>query len=149
MNWMDWKPIETASERAEPAAYRIALLDAAGTPYPINRMLGTDLAGLLSIGRTNSMESRRRQFLSGMTRCYGHSEGNLLHLLLRFSRLKDAVPNARIVYQFVGVDTEGEARIVEARLLKDYLVRHGELPPLNSAIPDRYNEGTWREIEKA
>lgn len=38
---------------------------------------------------------------------------------------------------------------IQARLLKDYLVRFGELPPLNSTIPGRYEEATWCEIEKA
>src|SRR4051794_37827302 len=82
MKWTEWKKIETASGRSEPAAYRIALLDAAGSPFPINRMLGTDREGRLSIGKTANMESRRAQFLSGMNKCYGHSEGNLLYLLL-------------------------------------------------------------------
>jgi hypothetical protein len=148
MKWTPWKKIEAPSERSEPAAYRIALLDAAGVPLPLSRMLGIDRDGLLSIGKTTSMESRRRQFVSGMTRCYGHSEGNLLHLLLRYSRLKEIVANATIVYQFVDASTDKEAKSAEARLLKDYLIRFGELPPLNSAIPNRYDEQTWCEIER-
>lgn len=149
MKWTEWAAIETPSGRAAPAAYRIALLNVRGHPFPMNRMLGIDSAGLLSIGKTGNLESRRGQFVSGMTKCYGHSEGNLLHLLLRFSRLKQVVPDHRIVYQFAPAATDDDARAVEARLLKDYLVRYGELPPLNSAIPDRYNEASWCEIESA
>jgi hypothetical protein len=29
---------------------------------------------------------------------------------------------------------------MEERLIKDYFLRFGEVPPLNSAIPERYGE---------
>lgn len=131
----------------EPAAYRVRLLKD-GKPFQMNRLLGRDEEGLLSIGKTKDMEGRRAQFISGVVNGYGHSEGNLLRLLVLYSGLKERVPSRpQIECQFLACKSEDEAIKTEARLLKDYLCRFGELPPLNSAIPNRYDETTWRLIE--
>ena len=130
-----------------PAAYRVRLLRGR-RPFNMRRLLGVDDEGLLSIGKTKNMESRRTQFISGVVNGYGHSEGNLLRLLLLYSALKDEVDaQPKIECCYVKCDTEPDAIELEARLIKDYLCRFAELPPLNSAIPNRYDETTWRLIE--
>jgi hypothetical protein len=148
MSWTDWTNLYEPLQHWEPAAYRVRLLKD-GKPFPMNRVLGLDEKGLLSIGKTKNMEGRRAQFVSGVMNGYGHSEGNLLRLLVLYSGLKDHVPSQpQIECQFLSCKSEDEATETEARLLKDYLCRFGELPPLNSAIPNRYDETTWRLIEE-
>ena len=147
MSWTEWTDMYESFQHWEPAAYRVRLLKD-GKSIPMNRVLGPDIQGLLSIGKTKNIESRRAQFISGVRNGYGHSEGNLLRLLLLYSGLKERVsPQPQIECQFLPCKSEDEAIEMEARLLKDYLCRFGELPPLNSAIPNRYEEMTWRLIE--
>jgi hypothetical protein len=149
MNWTDWTNMYEALEHGEPAAYRVRLLKDS-KPFPMNRVLGVDAQGLLSIGKTKNMEGRRAQFISGVLNGYGHSEGNLLRLLVLYSGLKEQVPpRPEVECQFLPCKSEDGAIEMEARLLKDYLCRFGELPPLNSAIPNRYDETTWQLIEEA
>jgi hypothetical protein len=46
-----------------------------------------------------------------------------------------------IEYRFAKLETEEQA-IAQEALLQAYIVQHGELPPLNSNLPDRYGEKT-------
>jgi hypothetical protein len=88
------------------------------------------------------MESRRRQFIYAVEKCSGHSEGNLLYYLLRHSPLNERFPHHQLEYRFRGEDNKAAAKSAEARLIKAYIREFGEVPPLNSAIPDRY--GSWK-----
>ena len=87
------------------------------------------------------MESRRKQFIYAVEKGSGHSEGNLLYLLLRHSPLKARFPNHRVEFRFRPETDKQAANAAEARLIKAYIREFGEVPPLNSAIPDRY--GSW------
>lgn len=149
IKWSAWTAVEHESDRFGAAVYRIRLVRQNGTPFPMQRLTGIDKEALLSIGKTSNMERRRDQFFCGIENCYGHSEGNLLNLLLEFSKLKQLVPGGKVQYQFSVVATDARAKTLEAKLLKDYLVRFGELPPLNAAIPSRYDRKSWCEIKNA
>lgn len=139
MEWSEWFPLSTPSTHYEPAVYQIRLL-ANGVPFIINRLLGADPEAILTIGKTKNMEGRRRQFASGVEKCYGHSEANLLHLLVRYSRFKTVVSSHAVEYRFTIRESDELAIEHEAALLRAYIVQHGELPPLNSILPDRYGE---------
>jgi hypothetical protein len=145
MDWSPWLPLSTPSDRWEPAVYQFRLMND-GVPFVINRLLGSDEDAILTIGKTKNMEARRKQFACGLEKCYGHSEANLLYLLINYSRLKRVVSKPSVEYRFTKRETDQLAIEHEAALLRAYIVRHGELPPLNSILPDRYGEKTpWKQ----
>lgn len=129
------------SGNALAAVYEIRMTSIGGDPNPISRFLDADKRGLLTIGETGSMESRRKQFISAIEKHSNHSEGNLLYHLLRHTPLNKRFPNHRLEYRFYS-ETDKAA---EARLIKIYIRKFGEVPPLNSAIPDR--DGNWKPEE--
>lgn len=145
MNWSSWKNIDESSGHYSHAVYEVRLVNTQGTSVAINRFLDKDEEGLLSIGMTTNMERRRKQFISGEDRCQGHSEGNLLFFLKEYSRFKTKHIMPKYQYRFQKVNSEDEAKRKERKLIKDYVKQYGEVPPLNSAIPGRYDEMSWDE----
>jgi len=145
MSWSEWQSLTQKAGHDGPAVYELRLVTAAG-PIPVPRFLAIDQRGLLAIGETGNMDSRRRQFIRATETCSGHSEGNLLYYLLRHSPLNKVHPEHRLEYRFRKEADKGAAKIGEARMIKAYIREFGEVPPLNSAIPDRY--GNW-ECEDA
>lgn len=139
-----WRDIDQPSGSSDPAIYEMRLVDEDGIPIPLGRFLNVDADGIISIGLTTSMEQRRQQFVCGVVNCYGHSEGNLLNLLRRFSRLQDVFPNAKCQYRFASA-AEVDLAARERSAIKRYVRRFGEVPPLNSAIPGRYDIPSWQE----
>jgi hypothetical protein len=99
-----------------------------------------DQDGLICIGKTGDMEGRRKQFMNGLNGRFGHSEGNLLHILEKISPLRTTYEGYRYQYSFAKLDGGLEGK-EEERQIKAYVKQFGEVPPLNSAIPDRY--GNW------
>jgi len=145
MSWSEWQPLAKKSGYAGPAAYEVRIVTVAG-PIPVPRFLAIDQRGLLSIGETGNLDSRRQAFIRGMETCSGHSEGNLLYYLLRHSPLKKVHPEHRLEYRFRKESDKAAAKLAEERMIKAYIRAFGEVPPINSAIPDRY--GSW-ECEDA
>ncbi len=136
--WSKWSNVETPSRREGPAIYKIRIT-ANGRPITIPRFLEQDRTGILSIGMTGLMENRRHQFLAGIRKGHGHSEANLLHLLLKHTQLRTRFAQFELQYSFCPVPTRDAAKEVEALELKKYVIHYGEVPPLNSAIPERYS----------
>lgn len=137
--WSDWYHIGKPSGHRESAIYRIRLCNHEG-PIQIARFLGMDNDGILCIGKTTKMEGRRKQFIRGLAGNFGHSEGNLLHILEKQSPLLGLYPKSEYQYSFAKVDLGQESQIEEEQI-KAYVRQFGEVPPLNSAIPVRY--GNW------
>jgi hypothetical protein len=152
MNWSDWLPLSTGSDYYKPAVYQIRLVGN-GVPFSFSRMLGGDPHAILAIGQTEKMEVRRKtirrkQFACGVEKCYGHSAANLLYLLMNYSRLKEHVNAPSVEYSFAKCGSAKLAVDREAAMLRSYFIRHGELPPLNSILPDRYGSKVpWPRIE--
>lgn len=144
LTWNDWRPISVACGRWKPAVYQMRLLQG-GQPRRINRFRGSDEHGLLTIGETKSMEQRRLDFITAINKCYKHSAGNLLYLIFNYCRMGPEVTADAVEYRYVEMETEDDAKHAEALLVRQYILRHCEPPPLNSAIPDRYGEryGKW------
>lgn len=140
-SWSDWKDIAESCGHWNAAIYEIRLMTK-GKPSLIRRWLGDDAGGLLTIGQTKNMESRRNNFIRGMTKCEKHSAGNLLYFILAHSRMRSIVPMHGIQYRFLKMRTAADAKLLEALNVKQYIIKFGEPPPLNSAIPDRYGEWT-------
>ena len=110
-----------------------------GDVATIPRFLSVDDQGLLCIGESGSMEARRRQFVRGMERPGGHSEANLLHHLLQHTRFAKNFPNHRLELRYRREPTKADAKTAEAKLIKQYVRKHGEVPPLNTALPNRHD----------
>jgi len=138
--WSDWRALDTAAQYIGRAVYKIRLSHNS-LSVSIPRFLGVDTAGILCIGKTTNMENRRIQFIRGIQKGRGHSEANLLHLLRHHSPLMTTFPNHQYEYTFVQIQDFGEETVVEEAEIKAYVRTFGEVPPLNSAIPDRY--GVW------
>ena len=140
--WSRWVPIERPSKRTGPAVYRVRLY-LGKKPASLSRFLNVDDKGMLCIGMTSNMEDRRSQFEQGVSGKPKHSEARLLYRLETSTNLTRCYPQREYQYSFKPVRTEARAKRLEQLLIKQYVKKHGEVPPLNSAIPDRYSEYGW------
>jgi hypothetical protein len=140
--WTCWRNFDTPVAERVSAVYEVRIVDSQRNPIPIPRFLGLDPNGILCIGQTKNMEARRKQFKRGRSGRFGHSEGNLLHILEESAGLKEVHPNARYEYRSLPSE-EGSLRDRECSLITRYVRRFGEVPPLNSAIPRRYDPTSW------
>lgn len=147
MKWTEWISISTPPSNRQPATYQLRLL-IDGKPHPIPRFLDIDRLCLLAIGETGDMGDRFTK-LAGAMKCGTgyHSEGNLWYFIETFSRMKTLLGKPSLEYRYVTHDSKEEAKNLQDRLLKGYAIHYGELPPLNSAIPSRSDEGTWVACE--
>jgi len=142
LNWSDWRSIREPSGRNGAAVYMVRILDAEGHVRPVNRFMATDSEGVVYIGKAESMEKRRRRFISGMLRCKGHSGAKFLNLLIRYTPFGPILTSVQYEYRFAKVADDAEARKAEATSILGYCMRFAEPPPLNSAVPGRYTE--WK-----
>ena len=93
---------------------------------------------MIVIGVSKNMENRRNDFLAGVKRGKGHSEGNLFYLIDKYAGLKKKLESFEVEYTFQPKNTRKAAAISEEMLIKHYAKRFGEVPPLNSVLPGRY-----------
>lgn len=142
LKWTRWRGVREAAGYNKAAVYRIRI-KLRRKPVRVRRFLGADASGILSVGMTGNMDSRRRQFIRGLTRGVGHSEGNLLRLLVRHCGLRRKIGTFVLEYQYAPTRSRRAAGRAETTLLKRYVKRLGEVPPLNSVIPSRYDTGGW------
>ena len=139
--------IQTPTYHRGSAVYLVRIcID--GVTQPLQRFLGEDRRGLLTIGMTGNMENRRRQFVRGLKSGRGHSEANLLHQLLDLRPFRSRLPSCVYEYRFIRTRTRGAAGSLEELLLKRYLRRFGEVPPLNSVIPNRYRDRAVKDVSQ-
>jgi len=143
VNCSKWRFVDEQVEYDSHAAYEVRLVNRLGKAIPINRFLGTDEKGILSIGMTTGMEKRRRKLFSGLRGNNVHSEAHLLFLLTEYSRLQTRHRERQYQLRFLPLGSRAQAKKTESRLIKDYVKRYGEVPPLNSAIPNRNDDSTW------
>jgi hypothetical protein len=137
-NWTDWLGIYEISDYQGPAVYKVRLVDSSGDCCRLERLLKPDKEGIMCIGQTGNMEQRRKQFLTAISRCNGHSEMNLVYYLNLYSKFSDKFKNTRFQYSFCQCSSSDESKSCESDLIKLYFKEFGEVPPLNSAIPNRY-----------
>lgn len=146
MNWTDWLAFETRPNHFGAAVYRLRLV-VGNKPVPIPRLLGVDHDGLLVVGQTSNMNQRHIQSLSARKSANGSSTMNLLYYWERFTELPRRFPGFGYEYQFVPVESVDVAKAHEAQLIKQYVCRFADRPPLNSVLPDRY--AGWQEAIEA
>ncbi len=68
---------------------------------------------------------------------------NLLHILVDYCGLARVFQKYELQYSFAPVG-HGEAPYLEESLIKKYVKKYGEAPPLNSVIPNKNELSTWR-----
>jgi len=120
-----------------PAAYKVFPPDGKW-PKGIHRFLGIDNERVLFYGKTGDLKGRLKALLRSIGQKDGHSEGNLIHIL---NREADGFGIQQVMFSYKAEDTEEAATEEEERLIKKYIQRFGEVPPINSAIPKR--NGPW------
>lgn len=144
--WNVWRDISCIEEFADlykwPGVYKIRLTDSSGCPIKIGRFLGNDSDGLLAIGEsgTRTVSTRIKEFLKAYEGGkLKHSEAERLFLIGCTTRFRRGVyDNCTLQFAAKKLKDKAEAQIQEERLLKSYFVKYGELPPLNSDMPDKY-----------
>lgn len=136
--WSEWQEIVLSPECTGAAIYRVRLLNnETDKPLLINRFLGVDGLGIVSLGKATNIKRRIQQFCHGVEKCQGHSEGNLFNLINQYcTHIKQLNCSIEYQYKIVEVDL---LSYEEEHLIKDYIKYFGEVPPLNSAIPRRYD----------
>ena len=108
-------------------------------PNGICRFLGTDKERVLFYGETGRLKGRLDDLLASIARGNGpHVEGNLIYIL---NEQVDRFEMREVMFCYKCEENEKAAKTKEQRLLKKYVQRFGELPPINSSIPNRY--GDW------
>lgn len=140
MNWNRWKIIGKTCSYDGPAVYELRIVGIDHNPITVKRWLLEDRNGIISIGETSNMKGRLNQFVNALNRGTGHSEANLLYLLIKYSRFSSTLLEYNIEYRYKGVSSKKEAKRQEELRIKDYVKAFGEVPPLNSVIPNRFGE---------
>jgi len=137
INWTDWqKIIKNSVEKS--AVYQVRMVDDDLKPYSINRFLDTDKDGIVCIGESSNMEQRRKKFLSGIKYARGHSSMNLVYYLERHTKLKEIFNPYSFQYRY-STCKASERKRIKSKLTKEYFKQFGEVPPLNSVLPNRYD----------
>jgi hypothetical protein len=144
LNWSRWQPIHQPAEHNTPAVYIVRIVYAK-RPVRIPRFLASDRRGILTIGKTSKMETRRRQFIRGLDGNWGHSEAELLHMIRRAASLPRSIAKGALEYTQAPIPEHIDLDRIEEVLMKTYAREYGEPPPLNSAIPNRYSSWDYSE----
>ena len=136
--WTDWLNINDKCNYQGPAVYKVRLTNANGKACTLARLLTADKEGIMCIGHTSNMKQRRAQFVSAINRASGHSEMNLVYYLRDHTNFSNRFKDANFQYSFCKCYGVAEIKSKEEQLIKAYFKKFGEVPPLNSAIPNRY-----------
>lgn len=120
--WLPISELIASGVPNAPGTYMIAV------NRPINRADGVDPYGILTIGKATRLRQRLRQF------CVSSNFGRPGHMAgWRFSYLgmKSVFPLDSLVIAYKMAETTMAAAQEESRLLRLYVRKHFECPPLN------------------
>ncbi len=107
--------------------YKIAIEDSNSKRLTINRVVGEDILGVLYIGRSTNLYER----LNNFKRVIETHRGDMHIAAERYNDLpilETKYPRNNILIDYFVTD---EHITGESEALKEYSLRHGELPPLN------------------
>ena len=136
--WSNWLPIYDQIDYCGPAVYKVRVSDAAGESFKLGRLFKADENGILSIGQSGNMKQRRKNAVSGIQGATGHSSMNLMYYLYTFTKFGQHFSGHQLQFSFSKCENKDKAESVEHDLIKNYFKEYGEVPPLNSAMPKRY-----------
>ena len=132
-----WLLVTEPTGYTKAAVYAVRLVRR-GRVVSIPRFLGVDSEGILTIGMTKQLESRRRRFIRGYSSGRGHSAANLLYPLRRNRHHKRFFQTLTFQFAFQPVPSAKHAKVLETKLTLAYCKRFGEAPPLSSSFAGRY-----------
>jgi len=116
---------------AKPGIYKILALGIGNKPLPIQRVCGNDPDGVLYIGQSTKQSIRKRvkSFINGITKGITKDSHPGAKTYVSSLKLYKKFP-----FDFLGVMYEpcSNAEQKEAKELKRYFDKYGELPPLNN-----------------
>lgn len=148
--WSKWQDIWWIDDFADlykwPGVYKIRLIDYQGQPVRIGRLLGVDTDGLLAIGESVNVARRIREFYRAYEgQSFRHYVAERM-FLIRFKTAfgKKIFKDCKIQFTCMRLKDKAEVKKYEERFLKSYFKTFGELPPLNSDMPDKNVD--WRNI---
>lgn len=139
MNWNSAATTTKITEKAGysgPGFYRIRLMKE-GDPVEIPRFGGVEEKGIISIGESKNIEDRRNAFLRSKDGGSGHSEGNTLWAVMKFSDRFNGGKQYSFLMDFIKTSSKSEAKEMERKAIKNYFKEFQEVPPLNLAFPKR------------
>jgi hypothetical protein len=137
----EWKPLLSSTRHSNAAVYQVRIV-IGKQALAIPRFLGNDADGVLTIGEAGNLEKRRKQFIRAMDENRAkHSEGKLLYYILQHSSLLNIHPRPDFEFRFRKEVNKPSAKQSEEKLIKAYILKFGEPPPLNCLIPNRH--GNW------
>ena len=144
--WTEWTNISQKEEfkklyRAS-GVYKLRAVHSVGSPIEIGRFQDTDKDGILLIGNSKRVGERIRDFYKAYEeyKFSRHNVGERL-FLLRFllgnvTSFQERV--CAIEFSVEELKNKNEAEAEEERLLKCYVLKYAELPPLNRNLPDNH-----------
>jgi hypothetical protein len=126
-NWSRWRDISSTQQSGDlsdrPGVYKIRLADSQGHQIPIERFLGKDSEGLLTIGESKHLRTRVKEFEGGWSKGrFGRSTtGDRLFLALVFkqSYWKSRYRNPLLQVSVMKVSSKKQAQKQEENCLKN------------------------------
>lgn len=149
MKWSHWSyALEDNPHVQHPncaGVYRIRLVDTAGRPVPIGRLLGQDKDGILGVGHSGDLQERVANFFAAAYgRRFKHSAGNRWFLVQAAALCSDkltATNRTGLQLSTARLGSKDQAQEKEGHILVEYFRQYGELPPLNAGwCTDWYSE---------
>jgi hypothetical protein len=143
--WLGWIDIEENPDFDGCGVYRVRLVDSKGLPIEIPRFLDNDKDGILQISRSGNIKKGIDLFRGAIEgKKYANAEGKRLYLIKKYTNLPEIHKNYRLQYSIMKWADKREARIEQERLLKWYIKRYGEAPPVNNYFTEKYID--WESL---
>lgn len=143
--WLGWIDIEENPDFDGCGVYRVRLVDSKGFPIEIPRFLDNDKDGILQISRSENIKKGINFFRGAIEgKKYANAEGKRLYLIKKYTNFPEMYKNYRVQYSIMKWADKREARIEQERLLKWYIKRYGEAPPVNNYFTEKYID--WESL---
>ncbi|MFH1510816.1 MAG: GIY-YIG nuclease family protein [Candidatus Woesearchaeota archaeon] len=124
--WCILDKLELSKVPSKPGAYMISIFGNDGQPIKISRFIGVDTEGIIDIGESTNLRKRLSDFKRNADkRCGGHMAG----WRFNFLKLNEKLWTLKFSYEVCA--TKEEAYKKEYAMMKEYVDKHKELPPLN------------------
>lgn len=109
-------------------AYKLVAIED-GNRMPIGRLLGTDNEGILYLGKADSFKTRVIELKKSITEGFISSAHECRARYKTSELIREKFPHKNLWIQLIPSDT---AIVKESELLKEYIAKYGEAPPLNA-----------------
>lgn len=116
----------------KPGIYKIIACDEYSKRLNINRFLGSDIEGIIYIGKSNNLRKRLKKIRSGILNTDKLNTGHIATRRIKnYSNIQYFFRNHQIFVEVEYCTNDDEAKTIEKKYLEDYTNIFGERPPLN------------------